>query len=139
MNKSRTYSQNENKLAQTTQKARVRRTEPEMALQIDIVNMLKSHLKRDVLYTAFPAGGGGRVRGAKLKKAGLQAGWPDIQLVHQGRYFGIEIKTKTGRLSPAQSDIHKRLKTSGCLVAVVRSVSEAMELVIDWGLSRKHK
>jgi hypothetical protein len=31
------------------------------------------------------------------------------------------------------------LRNSGCLVAVVRSVSEAMELVIDWGLSRKHK
>ena len=48
-------------------------------------------------FTAFPAGGGGRVRGAKLKKAGLQAGWPDIQLVYQGRYFGLEVKTQTGK------------------------------------------
>ena len=79
-------------------KRKAPRREPEMSLQMDIVDMLKSKLKRDVLFTAFPAGGGGRVRGAKLKKAGLQAGWPDIQLVYQGRYFGLEVKTQTGRL-----------------------------------------
>ena len=110
-----------------------------MLLQIDIVDMLRGNLKRDVLFTAFPAGGGGRVRGAKLKKAGLQAGWPDIQLVHRGKYFGIEVKTKTGRLSPAQVDLHKRLTDNGCSVAVARSVTDAMEIIIDWGLSRKHK
>ncbi len=116
-----------------------KRREPEMLLQIDIVDMLRGNLKRDVLFTAFPAGGGGRVRGAKLKKAGLQAGWPDIQLVHRGKYFGIEVKTKTGRLSPAQVDLHKRLTDNGCSVAVARSVTDAMEIIIDWGLSRKHK
>jgi len=118
---------------------RPKRREPEMLLQIDIVDMLRGNLKRDVLFTAFPAGGGGRVRGAKLKKAGLQAGWPDIQLVHRGKYFGIEVKTKTGRLSPAQVDLHKRLTDNGCSVAVARSVTDAMEIIIDWGLSRKHK
>lgn len=126
-------------MPQVRRTTRPKRREPELLLQIDIVDMLKAKLKRDVLFTAFPAGGGGRVRGAKLKKAGLQAGWPDIQLVHRGKYFGIEVKTQTGRLSPAQVDLHKRLTDSGCSVAVARSVTDALEIIIDWGLSRKHK
>ena len=126
-------------MPQVRRTTRTKRREPELLLQIDIVDMLKTKLKRDVLFTAFPAGGGGRVRGAKLKKAGLQAGWPDIQLVHRGKYFGIEVKTQTGRLSPAQVDLHKRLTDNGCSVAVARSVTDALEIIIDWGLSRKHK
>lgn len=113
--------------------------EPEHTLQVEIVEMLRKKLKRKVLFTAFPAGGGGRVRGAKLKKAGLQAGWPDIQLIYQGSYYGLEIKTATGRLSPAQIDLHKRLTDDGCSVAVARSVSDALEIIVDWGLARKHK
>ena len=120
-------------------KKRTPRREPEMLLQIDIVDMLKGKLKRDVLFTAFPAGGGGRVRGAKLKKAGLQAGWPDIQLVYRGRYYGLEVKTPVGRLSPAQIELHKRLTKDGCSVAVARSVDDALEIIVDWGLARKHK
>ena len=115
------------KLKQKIKKKAPRR-EPEMSLQMDIVDMLKSKLKRDVL-----------VRGAKLKKAGLQAGWPDIQLVYQGRYFGLEVKTQTGRLSPAQLDLHKRLTSNGSSVAVARSVDDALEIIVDWGLARKHK
>lgn len=120
-------------------KKRIPRKEPELLIQIDIVEMLKKRLKRGVLYTAFPAGGGGRVRGAKLKKAGLMAGWPDIQLVYKGQYYGLEVKTPVGRLSPAQVDLHKKLIKDGCSIAVVRSVSEAEEIILDWGLSRKHK
>ena len=78
-----------------TRKKIIRR-EPELSLQTDIVDMLRKKLKKKVLFTAFPAGGGGRVRGAKLKKAGLQAGWPDIQLIYQGYYYGLEVKTETG-------------------------------------------
>lgn len=118
---------------------RIIRREPEHTLQVEIVEMLRKKLKKKVLFTAFPAGGGGRVRGAKLKKAGLQAGWPDIQLIYQGSYYGLEIKTTTGRLSPAQIDLHKRLTDDGCSVAVARSVSDALEIIVDWGLARKHK
>tara|TARA_A100001388_G_scaffold256936_1_gene222420 strand:- start:277 stop:705 length:429 start_codon:yes stop_codon:yes gene_type:complete len=121
-----------------TRKKIIRR-EPELSLQTDIVDMLRKKLKKKVLFTAFPAGGGGRVRGAKLKKAGLQAGWPDIQLIYQGYYYGLEVKTETGRLSPAQTDLHKRLTEDGCSVAVARSVSDALEIIVDWGLARKHK
>ena len=115
------------------------RKEPELAIQIEIIEMLKKELKKNVCFTAFPAGGGGRVRGAKLKRAGLQAGWPDIQLISDGMFYGLEVKTKVGKLSPAQLALHKKLQAIGCSIAVVRSVSEAQEKIVDWNISRSDK
>lgn len=116
-----------------------KRREPELTLQIEMVDVLKAKLKKNVLFTAFPAGGGGRVRGAKLKKAGLQSGWPDIQLIYKGQYYGLEVKTPQGRLSSSQSRLHEKLIKDGCQVAVVRSIPEMMERIIDWGLARRYK
>lgn len=89
--------------------------------------------------TAFPSGGGGRIRGGKLKRAGLVAGWPDIQLIYKGVYYGLEVKTPTGKLSSAQQTIHKKLKNMGCSVAVIRSIRDAKEIVLDWNMVRRYK
>jgi hypothetical protein len=114
-----------------------RQREPEFILQTQIVDALKKILDYSVCFTAFPAGGGGRIRGAKLKKAGLTPGWPDIQLIAKdGRYYGMEVKTATGRLSQAQRSLHKRLEDNGCKVVVVRSVEEAMDAVHDWRITK---
>jgi len=118
---------------------RKKRSEPELILQTAIVQVLRQHLKKDVLMTAFPSGGGGYIRGGKLKRAGLVAGWPDIQLIYKGIYYGIEVKTPTGRLSSAQGKIHKSLKKMGCSVAVVRTIKELMEIVLDWNLVKRYK
>jgi len=86
-------------------------SQSESEIQIQIVELLKTVLKGDVLWTFFPAGEagggrGGRVRGARLKRMGLQPGWPDLQFIYKGRYYGMEVKTKTGRLSTAQRRMH---------------------------------
>ena len=117
-------------------KSKISKKEPEFVLQTQIVDALKKILDVSVCFTAFPAGGGGRIRGAKLKKAGLTPGWPDIQLIADGRYYGIEVKTPTGRLSPAQRSLHKRLEDNGCQVVVVRSVEQAMDAVHEWQLTK---
>jgi len=66
----------------------------EYDLQCEIVDYLKENLIYGSLFTAFPLGGGGIRRGVKLKKSGTVAGWPDIQILHNGLYFGLEIKTE---------------------------------------------
>jgi len=114
-----------------------RHREPEFILQTQIVDALRKILDVSICLTAFPAGGGGRIRGAKLKKAGLTTGWPDLQLIaRDGKYYGIEVKTTSGRLSQAQRSLHKRLEDNGCKVVVVRSVEEAMDAVHDWRLTK---
>jgi hypothetical protein len=112
------------------------RREPELTLQSEIVESIKKILKRDVMLTAFPSGGGGRIRGGKLKRAGLVAGWPDLQLIRKGKYYGLEIKTPVGVLSPVQKKIHSELTQNGCKVAIARSAEDAKEILIDWGLVR---
>ena len=62
------------------------------------------------------------VRGARLKRMGLQPGWPDLQFLHKGRYYGMEIKTSKVRVSKPQRDMRARLAEQGCEVAEARSV-----------------
>jgi hypothetical protein len=107
---------------------------PEEQLQSQIAALLPKLLKRTVEWTAFPAGGGGRVRGARLKKMGLQPGWPDLQFVHLGKYFGLELKTPVGRVSPVQAMRLKKLDKAGGSVAVCRSVKEAIMQLLEWNL-----
>ena len=118
-------------------KTRTKRREPESILQASIFDSIKEMLLPEVLITCFPSGGGGRVRGAKLKKLGLSSGWPDLQLVHKAKFYGIEVKTPVGRLSPAQSELHKKLIQQGAKVAIVRSEKDAIEQIIKWRLHRR--
>lgn len=78
----------------------------------------------DAVWTTFPAGGGGRVRGAMLKAAGLRAGWPDIQVLYKGRLHCLELKTKAGVVSNDQRACHRDLTRAGAEVFICRSVED---------------
>jgi hypothetical protein len=117
--------------------SRTKRKDTESVLQTSIFQAINLILSKDVLITCFPSGGGGKIRGARLKRMGLVAGWPDLQLLHKGKYYGIEVKTPVGKLSPAQSELHEKLKSQGAKVAVVKSEKEAMDLIYEWKLQRK--
>lgn len=58
------------------------------------------------------------------------AGVPDrICLMPDGRVLFVEVKTPTGRLSPVQVAVHRRMSAIGHSVAVVRSAEEINELL----------
>jgi len=104
----------------------------ELQLQRAIAQLLDAALCEPAVWTTFPAGGGGRVRGAILNGAGLKAGWPDIQIVYRCRYYGLELKSARGELSPAQRAMFDRLARAGGMVAVVRSLDEAIAKLQEW-------
>ena len=104
----------------------------EYKLQCSIVQYLKYVLGNKFVWTSFPAGGGGRVRGAMLKKSGLVAGWPDLQIIKDGIYHGIEVKTDKGKVSDVQKDMHKNIIKSGGKVAICRSINEVEQTLYDW-------
>lgn len=54
----------------------------------------------------------------------FRKGCPDILCCISGRFIGLEIKTRTGRLSEHQKDFHKDIVAHHGLVYVVRSVDE---------------
>ena len=55
---------------------------------------------RKICYWAVPNGGSrSKIEGAKLKATGTKSGVPDITIVHDGLYYGLEVKkpsTSTG-------------------------------------------
>lgn len=107
---------------------------PEQALQIAVASFLRHALKPPTIWTAFPAGGGGRVRGAFLKAMGLQAGWPDLIIMSPAIAYpanrtipmvvGIELKAGNGRQSAAQKALQKAWEEASGHYYVARSVDE---------------
>lgn len=111
----------------------------EASFQITVADWLGQALKRTVLWTAFPAGGGGFRRGALLKRMGLKRGWPDIILLNRGKLYGLELKTIVGVLSAEQRALHAELAKQGVQVAVCRRLDEVTEAISGWGLTSPRK
>ena len=104
------------------------RKNPEQRLQIQVANFLRLALRPPTVWTAFPAGGGGKVRGALLKEMGLKAGWPDVQVLHpmglNTLVIGIELKAKKGRLSKPQVETADALWAANARYVECRSLEE---------------
>lgn len=107
---------------------------PEAALHRTVADYLTVALAPEVFATTFPAGGGGRIRGAQLKAMGLKSGCPDWLLVHGGRAYFIELKADGGRLSPAQRETHAALERAGAFVAVCRSIDSVIGTLAGFGI-----
>ena len=84
-----------------------------------------------------------------LSRKGIKRGLPDLFCVYQGLIFGIELKTRTGRLSKTrvvhtrrgsprvlegQEEVFPRLREAGMTIAVCRSVDEALDQIARWGI-----
>lgn len=67
-------------------------------------------------------GGGVRAYGTK--------GAPDVLAVRAGHLYGLEAKTGTSRRTPVQEHFHAALRDAGATVGVVRSVEDALALVM---------
>ena len=59
-------------------------------------------------------------------------GWPDFEIIEEGRVLLIELKTYKGRLSRDQTNLHKRLGDRGTIVRVCHSIDAACTLVFEW-------
>jgi len=99
----------------------------------------------------FPAGGGGKIRGANLKGMGLKKGWPDIQILvrdsafdtirPRSRFIGFEAKREIGgRVDLHQAAMHGRILMAGGIVYVVRTLDEIYHhLTVDEGMRLRCK
>ena len=64
-------------------------------------------------------------------RAREHAGWPDLTFAIAGTACGVELKTRAGKLSLAQSDCLSRLRDNGWRTAVCRSLDELRDFVRD--------
>jgi hypothetical protein len=103
------------------------------------------------VWTCFPAG---HIKlspqqAARLSRAGLKRGWPDILIVYEALVFGIELKKRGGKLSKTrvgrtrsgaprvyegQQDVFPRLQSAGMAIAVVDGVEAMLRQCRRWGL-----
>lgn len=94
----------------------------ERALQSAVFDFLRVALPSDAVCFCIP-NGDGRMTTAP----GTLSGVPDVQIIHRGAAFFIELKTQFGRLSAEQREVHLRLAAAGAQTAVCRSVVEVEE------------
>lgn len=108
-------------------------------LHKSIADYLTVALEPPVWWSTFPAGGGGKVRGARLKQLGLKPGVPDIVVHCPGRAaLYIELKRpkvagkRAGKLSGDQIDTHKDMKAAGCVIGICHTIGEVGEFLRGW-------
>lgn len=112
----------------------------EKQLQTQIARFLDLSLPCNARFHHSPnEGKRGRYAQADLKSSGFTTGWPDIEIIWQGRIYFLELKSEKGRVSPAQAECHAGLIAAGAPVAVVRSLEEAVARLIEWGVPLRAK
>ena len=87
------------------------------------------------LYAVPNGGNRDRVTGARLKREGVRAGQPDLNLdIPSAGYHGlrIEMKAGRGRVTAPQQIAIDRLNGRGYLALVCRSAAEAIEAIEDY-------
>ena len=75
----------------------------------------------------------GKTRQAILVGMGVHPGFADLIVLSGGRVLFLEVKSKTGRLSPAQVAFRDTVQAQGFAWALVRSVDDALAALADHG------
>ena len=116
----------------------MRRAQPESELQQAIVKHLGARGYHAVhVPNGSKLSGTGEQRqrtGARLKREGLKAGFPDLLVYgHSGRIGHIEVKAPKGNVSQAQEDVAAWLVGWGHNYALCRSIADVDAALADWG------
>lgn len=118
---------------------RVKRKSPEEDIQRAVLEWVAfNRAKYPILgWMMHVPNGGKRPKGeaGKLKALGVKPGFPDLSIpLSSGRWKGlaVELKSPTGKLSPAQADWLEKLQDDGWLVGVCRTVDEAIEMMLAY-------
>jgi hypothetical protein len=63
----------------------------------------------------------------------MTPGVGDLSLIHQGRYYELELKTVAGRLSPAQRERQFAVQQAGGTFEVAFGIDDALDVMKSWG------
>lgn len=119
-----------------------RRKTPEADVQRAVVQALRFVLPQDAIVhhsvNEVTAGDRrGRTRQGILVGIGVHAGFADLIVLTQGRVLFLEVKSKTGRLRPAQEGFRDTVQAQGFGWALVRSVDDALAALADHGFTTR--
>jgi hypothetical protein len=133
---------------------RQRGTQPpppkEFALHCVVADTVRRWILPGWIWTHFPAGearpheivGGKRISmtGARLRRMGLNPGFPDFQFFHaQGRCAFLELKRHGEVGTEEQDSIGAHLKNAGHDYLLTDKIEEAIASLVAWGVLRSIK
>lgn len=78
-----------------------------------------------------------RLRQAILVGMGVHPGFADLIVMSGGKVLLLEVKSRTGRLSPAQIEFRDAVQAQGFAWALVRSVEDALGALADHGFTTR--
>lgn len=124
---------------------KAKRKKPETPEHDAQVELFDSHLRVRLVpkAVAFAIGNGGLRHhsvAAALKAEGVTAGIPDIEVIHGGTAYFIEMKRpkvkgrRHGTVSEEQTIMIARLTEAGAICATCHGWQEAVEQLEQWGL-----
>jgi len=119
----------------------------EFAIHCALADMIRRWIMPGWVWTHFPAGearpavsyAGRRVSitGFRLKRMGLNPGFPDFQFFSvEGPCAFLELKRQGQKLSDEQQEIAEALIAAGHLYLVTDDFKEAVERLTAWGVLR---
>jgi hypothetical protein len=107
-----------------------RSTLSEAAMQAHVVKLLQAYARPDIIWWHCPNGELRNHRvGAKLKLAGVRAGVADLNLVIDGRFHAVELKTEIGTLSGKQLEFQVDLERAGGFFHAAFGIDQAIGIL----------
>lgn len=113
----------------------------EFRLHCFVSDLLEFGCRDDVVYYHVPNGERRSIATARrLKRMSVLPGVADFEFhpQHQPTCF-LELKSPTGRLSPAQVSFRDRITVAGRRYAVARTGQEAISILSSWGILERVK
>lgn len=110
---------------------------PEQKFHFAVADFLNAVLPRNAWWSSIGHGGFAldARTGARMKRAGVKAGVPDILIVYDGRAHFLELKAGKGRPSPAQVAVFEALAAAGCVThGIARSLDDVAYALHVWGV-----
>ncbi len=103
-----------------------------------VVRHLEFRAAPGVAWFHVPTGGArSRAEAGIFRALGTKAGVPDLLAFKEGKCLALELKRdKGGRVSPAQVDMHSKLRAAGVDVAVAHGLDQALETLKQKGFLR---
>lgn len=77
------------------------------------------------------------IEGARNRRRGCIPGVPDICIIWNREYFGIELKAPKGSTSQDQKDLHSEIRKAGGFVSISRSIEDVRALIEFWRIPHK--
>jgi hypothetical protein len=98
----------------------------ERAVQIDLAAQLAELNPASVFWTAVDNQPWSKVAGILRKRRGCRCGVPDLLILHKGTLIGLELKSRSGRVSRAQKEVRLEMLRAGGLWFLVRNTRGAL-------------